>query len=217
MRKKISFFIPSLEGGGAEKNTINLLRNINREEYDLSLVLAEKKGDFIKYIPQELEVFDLMVGSRAYILVFLKLINYLRKKRPDILVSSFPHFNIICLIAKKLANSKTKIIITEHVGLIRLYKNASSALNSFFAKYIMPFFIRFTYPTADAIICVSQGVANDLNKITGKNLNLSAIHNPIDIQEIVKMSEVPVSEKLFADKKTPVIIMVGRLVKEKID
>ncbi len=43
---KIAFFLPTLEVGGAERITINLLKNFNKSDFTLSLVLGEKKGYF---------------------------------------------------------------------------------------------------------------------------------------------------------------------------
>lgn len=213
--KKIAFFLPSLEGGGTEKNAINLFKNIDRQEYDVSFVLAEKKGEFLKLVPKEVKIVDLETKTKAYFKVFLKLIKYFRKETPDILVSAFPHFNIMCLVAKIITGSKTKIIITEHLGIFTLPKTASSRINSFVSRFLLPFCIKIFYPKSDAIICVSIGVSGDILKIVKKQINLSVIYNPIDINEIKKLAEEPFDDSWFVVTKTPIIIMTGRLNKQK--
>jgi len=214
-KKTIAFFIPSLEGGGAEKNIINFFKNLNESEYNVSLILAEKQGDFLKFVPTWVKIFDLKTKSRAYFLIFLKLIEYFKNESPDILVSAFPHFNIICLIAKQVAKSKTKIIITEHINLSSLSKNASSVFNSFISRFVLPFFVKSFYPKSDAIICVSNGVAEDLLKIAKENLEITVINNPIDIEEIEVLAKEPVDNKWFLEKEIPVLTMAGRLNKQK--
>jgi len=40
---KIAFFLPNLEAGGAERNVVNIINNINREKYKIILVLGKKE------------------------------------------------------------------------------------------------------------------------------------------------------------------------------
>ena len=53
-KPKVSFFLPSFEGGGAEQNLVNILKNIDREQYEITLVLAEKKGVFLDQVPKHI-------------------------------------------------------------------------------------------------------------------------------------------------------------------
>ena len=44
---KLLFFADNLEGGGGERAMVNLLNHIDRNKFDFSLVLSEKKGFFL--------------------------------------------------------------------------------------------------------------------------------------------------------------------------
>lgn len=211
----VAFFLPSLAGGGAERNIVNLLKNINKKDYLVSLVLAEKEGDFLEKIPEKIEIVCLKTKRKAYFKIFLRLIDYFKKENPDIIISAFPHFNIICLLAKKISKAKTKIIITEHVGLLSLPKISSSFFHGIVSKFLLPIFVKIFYPKADAIICVSKGVADDLHKIIKKDMNFVIIYNPIDIKEIEKLSKEKIQHKWFLDKKISSIVMAGRLIAQK--
>ncbi|MEK3991730.1 glycosyltransferase [Robertmurraya sp. FSL R5-0851] len=58
-RKKLLFVMPSLAPGGGEKSLINLLHEINYEEYSVDLLLLSRKGIFLKQIPVEVNIFEL--------------------------------------------------------------------------------------------------------------------------------------------------------------
>src|SRR5690625_654008 len=54
--KKVLFMLSSMNVGGVEKSLLSLLSAIPADEYDITLLLLEKKGGFLKYIPDWLEV-----------------------------------------------------------------------------------------------------------------------------------------------------------------
>jgi len=174
--------------------------------------LAKKEGGFINEIPKETSVFNL--GAEGYLEIFFKLVNYLKQQQPDILVAAFPHFNIICLLAKKISKAKTKIIITEHTPFSLLPTTARNILNKLVTILFLPPLIKIFYPSASAIICVSRGVAKDLLAI--KHLdNIKVIYNPIVSPDLIKAADEPIKQHGFFNDKIPVVIAVGRLAKAK--
>ena len=103
-RVTIAFFLPSLEPGGTERNVVNLINNIDRKKYRLSLVLGEAGGDFTREVNKGIPIVNLDV---SYTLgLFFKLIKYFKKEEPDIFVSAFPRINIVAIIARILSGKK---------------------------------------------------------------------------------------------------------------
>ncbi|HHW37925.1 MAG TPA: glycosyltransferase [Bacillales bacterium] len=49
--KKILFMVTSMNIGGVEKSLLSLLSVIPKEKYDITILLLEKKGGFLEYIP----------------------------------------------------------------------------------------------------------------------------------------------------------------------
>ncbi|MCX6718072.1 MAG: glycosyltransferase [Candidatus Staskawiczbacteria bacterium] len=211
-RRTIAFFFPSFEIGGAERNALNLLCSLNAKDYAFSLVLAEKKGGFVDKVPKNVIITGL--DAKGYLRTFLNLKNYLKNNQPDILVSAFPHFNIICILAVKLSKAKTKIVITEHIALLSLPKIASSPLNSFVSRFFLPVFIRLFYLKADQVICVSKGVAEDILKIAPVE-KLKVIYNPIVNDNLINLSNEKVSHKWLINNDIPVVAAAGRLASQK--
>lgn len=212
-KKVVAFFLPSMEPGGTERNVVNIVNNIDREKYALSLVLGKASGDFIKQINKDVSIIN---SNRSSSLgLFLKLVDYFKTERPDIFVSSFTRINIICIVAKIFARVNTKIIATEHAVFSFLQIIAKTPWRRFFAKIFLPGISKLVYPLADSIICVSRGIADDLIKIVNCKNKIKVINNPIINKEIYELLKEPIYEKDFLDANKPIILAVGRLVKCK--
>jgi glycosyltransferase involved in cell wall biosynthesis len=163
-------------------------------------------------VPKGIDVVDLK--ARNYLSTLIELTKYIRRDNPDILVSAFPHFNVICLLARKLSGAKTKVIITEHTPLFLLRVTAKNLFNKLVTIFILPYLVRVTYPRADAVVCVSNGVAKDLLKIVYLN-NLKVIYNPIVDEELTQLSSEKIDHKWLLNSDIPVVVAVGRLAKAK--
>ncbi len=50
-KKKILFVIPGLHAGGGEKALVNLLNELNADDYDIDLLLFNKSGLFLEQVP----------------------------------------------------------------------------------------------------------------------------------------------------------------------
>ena len=55
-KKKILFIMPTLEIGGAEKSLITILNLLDYDRYDVDLFLISHKGEFMKMIPNKVNV-----------------------------------------------------------------------------------------------------------------------------------------------------------------
>jgi len=213
MRKKIVFFLPSLEPGGTERNVVNLVNHINKERYVVSLVLGKKEGDFMKEVEIGIPIINLNTSSSLGLLFTLT--RYFNSQKPDIFISAFPRINIVSLVAKILSGSVTKIVITEHSVFSMLSVIAKTPWRRTFARFFMPLLSRLMYPRADSIVCVSRGIADDLKKVVGVASNIKVIYNPVIDDNIYQLANEPVHHALFSNQDIPVIIAVGRLVKCK--
>ncbi|MFD1705948.1 glycosyltransferase [Siminovitchia sediminis] len=51
MKKKVLFMLTSMNVGGVEKSLLSLLSALSKEEYEVTVLLLEKKGGFLEFIP----------------------------------------------------------------------------------------------------------------------------------------------------------------------
>ena len=65
MKKTILFVIPTLRFGGAEKSLINLLKSLDPEKLDITLLLFEAGGPLQKEVPDYVHIIEADVLTRA--------------------------------------------------------------------------------------------------------------------------------------------------------
>ena len=58
MKKKILFMISSMNIGGVEKSLLSLLSVIPRDKYEITILTLEKKGGFLKFIPDDVKMIE---------------------------------------------------------------------------------------------------------------------------------------------------------------
>lgn len=208
-KKTVYFVLSAMMGGGAEKNTLILLNNINRQEFNVKLILFNKKGVYLDDIPKEIDVIDLKKRSRFdFIRLVLKLRRVIINEKPDIVFSSLEYPNIITLLAG-VGLTKTKIIISEHVS-VDVY--LPRARLGFLKMAIM----KKLYRNAYKVILVSKRLKDSFKDFKLEENKIEVINNPIEINKIKTLSAEKIDHPFFSgrDKKF-IIISVGRLTPQK--
>jgi len=155
MNNKLTLFLPSLRGGGAERVMVNLARGFVERGLQVDLVLAKAEGPYLSQVPQSVRVVDLK--SKRVLYSLPGLVRYLRREQPQAMLSGPKHANIVAIWAKPFARVRTRLVVSEHTNLSRSTEDALSIRGKF-----MPFSIKIFYPHADAVVAVSRGVAEDL-------------------------------------------------------
>lgn len=209
-RKRVLFISTNLGGGGAERVAVSLLEHLDRKRFDPILVLFENTLDYT--IPEDVPIFYLhKKGWYDFPRLVWELARVYRKWKPEVALSFLSYTNIIAVLAKILSRVKFKLLISEH-GLPSLSPSRNTGLISLlFGKWIP----RWLYPYADKVICVSQGVADDVRSLYRISLDkIGIIYNPIDIKTISVLSHENVDHPWFSEKQ-PIIISVGRLTAVK--
>ncbi|WP_226645637.1 glycosyltransferase [Mesobacillus subterraneus] len=56
MKKKIIFMLINMNIGGTEKALLNMIEELSRKSFDITILLLEQKGDFITSIPKDVKV-----------------------------------------------------------------------------------------------------------------------------------------------------------------
>ena len=206
-KKKIAFFLPSLAGGGAERVAVNLIQGMVQRDISLDLVVADAEGPYLKLVPNEVRLINLASGR--IIKAILPLARYLQENRPIALLSHMNHANVVAVLARDLAGTKTKLVLVEHNTL-------SVEKPKLFRSKVVPILMKLLYPRADHIVGVSQGVAEDLDFQMGfKKGKVSVIYNPVVNNQLFEKAKEPLDHPWFQKCASPVFLAVGRLTKQK--
>lgn len=207
--KKLALFMPSLRGGGVERVMLTLASGFAEKGFLVDLVLVRAEGPYLKQVPQDVTIVNLNCSGAVASLP--KLIRYLSKEKPYALLAAMDHINIVALLAKMLARTETKIIVSIHSTISQATKNAQNI-----KALVIPIIASSLYRKADSVVAVSQGVAQDFSRMTHFPLHkISVIYNPVVSNLLFELASEQVFHPWIEDKTIPVILAVGRLTRAK--
>jgi len=175
------------------------------------LVLAKASGDYLDDIRPDVRVVDL--DAQRLIVALPGLVKYLRQERPQALLSSPAHANVIAVMARSLAGSSTRIVIREANTVSKIRAHTER-----FRERVVAWAIPWAYPFADDIVAVSDGVSTDLQQALDVDEEaITTIYNPTDIDELRRKAEKPVGHPWLKEKNSrfPVLLGMGRLSEQK--
>ncbi len=205
---EIAIFSPSLDIGGAERAVVNLANGFLRQGKKVYLLLASERGPLLDELDAGIEVVDF--GQQRVFGAVIPFARFLRNHQHlDVLFSVQNHANLVALIARKMARVELPVVINEQTTMSMHYAMEAGLKNQFIPKLA-----RLLYRQADAVVCISQGVADDIIKITKiPPEKVFRIYNPAlpSPHELAQKIDAPFSHAWFFPDLPPVVLAVGRL------
>lgn len=207
--RRVAVFLPSLYAGGAERTMLKLAGGIAARGYTVDLVLARAEGPYLAEVPHTIRVMDLRAARDLFSL--FPLVNYLRISRPSILLSGL-HTNLIAILARRMANVPTRLVITER----NTFSIRAEAFASDLRLRLLPRLAKLLYPLSDCVVAVSHGVAKDLVERVGlPPERVRVIYNPVITPELKARAAEFLDHPWFEPGQPSVILSVGRLSTQK--
>ncbi len=230
--KKVLFVVHTLQMGGAEKVLLNLLKNINKEKYEITVLAIVDDGIYIEELKkiqpiQYRSIFPAFFKeSRAnkeakYHKLSNKVMSMIWKWYIR-MMKYFPR-----MVYRMGVKEKYDIEIAFLEGKVAKVVAHSTNPNSQKIVWIhtdihnvsgIPIFKnakdeKKTYQAFQKIVCVSNDVKQQFMKKTGIKDHIFVQVNPIDSSDILEKAEEELPPEYQTDQT--VVISVGRLVKEK--
>lgn len=234
----IALFIRSLAGGGAERSMVTLAGAFAARGHRVDLVLGRRRGVFGRDLPEGVRCVDLggpdwvrtasallrdRVVRRALGPVLATgslpravacapaLADYLRRERPDALFSALVYSNLAAIWARRLAGSDARLVVSERNAVqARVARDPRRRVRK------IPALMRRFYPEADAVACVSRGVAEDVVALTGlPRERVSTTYNPVVTDDLLRGEAGGVPHRWLAPGEPPVVLGVGKLKPQK--
>ena len=139
------------------------------------------------------------------------LTRYLRRHRPDVMISALASANMVAVLAKRVSHVDTRMIVTQHNTLSEQVGSATGPI-----ARAEPALLKASYRAADGIVAVSDGVADDLAACAGiARETVHVIPNPVITPDLERKSKNPVNHAWFSEPSVPVVVAVGRLTAQK--
>lgn len=209
--QKISIFLPSLVGGGAERVMIYLANGFVSSGIAVDLVLVSVEGEYLSLVSQQVRIVDLNASRVLFSLP--RLVEYLNREKPDVVLSAMHHINIVAALACRLAKLKTKLVVSIHNhSSSTFFRDRRTPVRSMILFQLIKIF----YDIPDRIVGVSEDVVKDLKAILPKipEKKLIAIYNPVVLPEIFLKAGESVSHPWILTG-SPIVLGVGRLTEQK--
>ena len=201
MQKKLIIFIPSIEGGGVEKNLFIISNFLKDKIKNLSVITISNKfknkfDSKIKFISFKANFWN-SIGRRKKFLVGLFLLFLEILKDRNVLVFSFQG-NVYCTLLCKLLG-------------IKIIVRSNSAPDGWSQNKFKNLIFKYVLRNADKVIVNSLDFKKRFK--TKFQIHTECIYNPLNKNEIIKKSKL--KNKIKFDKKKLKLINVGRYSDQK--
>jgi len=200
---KISFLIPMLGGGGAERVTIDISKGLRSPEDSVQIVTNEIVGEFVEDAREVADLFSLETYSMFLSVVRLK--SYINQQKPDTIFAQGTRMSVAASFAALFPGHRPNLVWCLH--------NPYSTKHSLYPKpiaWVLTKLVAFLAKQPDTIVGVSDGVCESFLDFVGQKFRpkTCTIHNPIS-------PYVPKRVSARREDESMRIISVGRLERQK--
>ncbi len=207
---KVLFLITNLGHGGAERVLTNLVNHMDQEKFDITVqtlfdvgIYQDKLREGIRYIGGHKLYYR---GNTVVMKLFSpkRLFKHYVKEDYDVIVSYLE--GPPARVASGCTNPRTKLISWIHIEQNSL-EYASKCFRS--QKEAIDCYNKF-----DKIVCVSETIKTDFNRIFNLNKPIEVVYNVVESEKIIENSKEKIEDVTF-DKEKVNIISVAKLMQTK--
>ncbi len=196
----ILHLIPTLEGGGAERQLAMLALEQSSRGWTVHIALRRVNGVYMNLLRNsQVKVHDLGDLKGVNPRLFLRINSLIRKIKPDVVQTWLPQMDVIGGAAA-LCN-KVPLVLTERASKL-----------AFRRMSLLTWIRKQVGLRAQAVVPNSTTGASYWLEILSKNKILKKIPNSVDVSAI--RSVAPVSSELILNNPN-IILVVGRLTQQK--
>jgi glycosyltransferase involved in cell wall biosynthesis len=202
---RVSVFLPSFSGGGAERVAFNLVRGLLDYDVEIQIIVTSDEGAWYQRLPDQCSLINFT--TRRVFQSLIPLIKQIRETKPDILLSAIDNANLVNILACKMSGINVKSVISIH-QISSEFRNLHGNLR----ERILNFVTKLVFPFSDTMIVVSDSVKQDmLAQIHIAGHKVKIIGNPILFNRELEILASSNRNKEH-DKR---IVAFGRLTVEK--
>lgn len=200
--KRIVIYMPTFEGGGAERNAVLIANHLARSGHFVAFVVDKESGPNRELVLEDISIYEL--GKDSHITDVIALRKVIKLVSPDIV------FAQLGLSPLKIFLAAIGILPWGHIVLLyhNVYNPASRPGGRL--KYFLSSFLT---RAAGGTIAVSYDIKEELvARFHACPERITVVHNPVDHQWLAMKASENISVCLT---KRPYILSVGRLVDQK--
>ena len=208
---KIALFIPTFGDGGVERMLVNLACGFSAHGAAVDFLVKDQGLPYLAALTDKVKLVELTGSHPRQILSALQ--DYLRQQRPAVLMSAKLADDRLAIAAKRSHSGPTRVFLRVGTSLsARLAARRRNPLKRWLSYQTS----RRLCLAADGVICVSQGVADDLSGIvTLPTDKLHILRNPVVTPELAELAKADVVHPWLRAGEPPLILGSGGLRTQK--
>ena len=202
----LALFVPTLDGGGAERVMVTLAGAFAARDLRVELLVAKAVGPWLERLDPAVELREL--GGMGVLAALPRLVAYLRRERPAALLSTLDHANLVAVWARALAGGTTRVVLREAA-------NPADRILATFRDRAVDRLLARGYRRADAVVALAEAMKASLVHDTGLDARrVTVVPNPVPVDEVRRAAASEPDHPWFAER-APVIVAAGRLTGQK--
>ena len=195
--------------GGIGRNLANLANTFTRLGYRTDILVDRERFPFAGDLDEGVEIKHLRTSHRIGGIPHL--LAYFIKHKPDVVLTPFVQLTLLAVRTRWLFRIPVKIFANIH----SVYSIDFASLKEPKRKKRVNDMMRY-YRRCDGLIAVSDGAALDFSELTGiPATSIKRIFNPVVTDVLLERSTIRPDHPWLQADQPPVIIGIGRLVKNK--
>lgn len=202
-RQRIALLLPDLDVGGAQRTMLTLARELHSMGNAVDIISLTTGGPLVDECPPGVGLVALVPrgtdGASLFFGSFAPLRDYLVRNRPDAMLSTITGCNLLACVAHLFGARACRLVLREAVSL----RNASGLRRRA---------VRWLYPRADAVVALSDSLADELRRLGLRPTDIHVIPNPVDGNRLRALAAHPLPAALQGRR---FVACIGRLVEQK--
>ena len=201
----IMFCLPDFAGGGAQRVMLTLINSYKNA--NVKSVVLQERGPLRDSISLYCDILNL--NSRSARSGLFSLAKTFKEERPQVVFSTMAYFNFAVMLGLLISGHKPQRIV------LREANTPSSTLKATAFSGLYRHLYRWLYNRADIIICNSNQVRTELERLKVNQNKVHLIPNPVDVKSIRRKARIASQFPDFDNPSLPLFVSIGRLTEQK--
>ena len=196
---------PKRSSGGVRKWALTMANALVERGHSVDMLCETTAAKFVDEPLLDPRVKRVLLGIS--LIARIRLNRYVRQHPGVRLIAALNHYNLGAARVKRRFGARVYVMVTQRENLsadaewrkLRKYRAVTHA-------------IRAQFNRADAVVTVSQGLADDLYDNFGvQRAKLHAIYNPVFSTSFIAAAQAPIDHPWLTPNHKPLVIAAGRL------
>jgi len=191
-------------GGGAERVIVNIINSLDKNKFNIHLVLAQKQGIYFNNINNNINL--IVFNYKKVIFSFFGLRKTIKSLSPDLIFSTTHRMNLMVALARLSLNEKSLL-------LLRVPNSPKLEIQNKQLPFFKLVIYKYAYRLADFVIAQTPEMADEVGTYFNVNKNkIKILINPID-KELIDKSIKNIDNPF--NKTCVNVVAAGRLTRQK--